>query len=328
MEIGDRVLAAGAPFGLTGSVTVGIISGKGRNGLNRSRSVYEDYVQTDAAINPGNSGGPLVNMEGKVIGINTAIKSRTGGFQGVGLAIASNLAKNIVQQLITGGVVHRGYLGLQVQELTPEVANQLGLRNQIGVVVSRVFDDSPAAKAGLQDGDIVTTVDGKSVKDGRELQRVVGTLPLKKPVDVAVVREGKARTLSVTIEQMPDNFGVIREASGPVRQQERGEEVSVDKVGIEVADLTPELADRYGFKESATGVVITNVESGSLAAQVGLRRGMLLVRVDKKPATSAKAVRQILEQASLEQGVLLQVQSPASLGGGMSYLVLKAETVR
>jgi serine protease Do len=328
MEIGDRVLAAGAPFGLTGSVTAGIVSGKGRNGLNNSRSVYEDYLQTDAAINPGNSGGPLVNLEGKVIGINTAIKSRSGGFQGVGLAIASNLAKNIVQQLIRDGTVQRGYIGLQVAELTSDVANQLGLKEHEGVVVSRVFEGSPADKAGLQDGDVVTTLDGKPVKDGRELQRIVGTLALKKPVDVTVVRDGKPKRLAVTIAQMPDNYGVVREASTTLRPREDNDEVTVDKLGLGIADLTPELASRYGFKESATGVLVTEVEASSVAAQAGLRRGMLLLRVDKKPITSAKALRQSMEKASLDKGLLLFVQYPQNQGGGTAYLVLKAEAVK
>src|SRR5262245_60488254 len=171
MEIGDRVLAVGAPFELQGSVTAGIVSAKGRNGLTPSRAVYEDYLQTDAAINPGNSGGPLVNLAGEVIGINTAIRSRTGGFQGVGIAIASNVAKNIVDQLINNGTVRRGYLGVQVGELKPEVAAQLGVKENVGVVVSRVYEKTPAAKAGIQEGDVILSVAGKEVRDARELQR-------------------------------------------------------------------------------------------------------------------------------------------------------------
>ena len=184
MEIGDRVLAVGAPFGLTGSVTHGIISAKGRNGL--SMNMYEDFLQTDAAINPGNSGGPLVNLEGKVIGINSAIKTRSGGFQGVGLAIASNLAKNVMDQLLKDGVVHRGYLGVQIKDLIDtEVAGRLGLKDgQHGVLVAQVFDKSPAGKAGVQAGDVITAIAGKPIKDGRELQRIVASLPLGKPADV------------------------------------------------------------------------------------------------------------------------------------------------
>src|SRR5262249_25700646 len=158
MEIGDRVLAVGAPFGLMGSVTHGIVSAKGRSGLNVN--MYEDFLQTDAAINPGNSGGPLINLEGKVVGINAAIKSRTGGFQGVGLAIASNLAKTVVPALLKDGVVRRPYLGMQTQDLAPEVFARLGLKEG-GVVVSEVFPGTPSSKAGLQPGDLLTHFGGK-----------------------------------------------------------------------------------------------------------------------------------------------------------------------
>src|SRR5438132_1210806 len=151
MEIGDRVLAVGAPFGLAGSVTAGIVSAKGRDGLSPGRAVYEDYLQTDAAINPGNSGGPLVNMEGKVIGINTAIRTRSGGFQGVGLAITSNVAQNIVDQLTREGVVHRGYLGIGFEPLDPAVAEELHLKDQSGVLVTAVTKNAPAGKAGIKE---------------------------------------------------------------------------------------------------------------------------------------------------------------------------------
>ncbi|HZT82751.1 MAG TPA: trypsin-like peptidase domain-containing protein, partial [Gemmataceae bacterium] len=199
MEIGDRVLAIGAPFGLTGSVTHGIISAKGRS---LHMNMYEDFLQTDAAINPGNSGGPLVNLEGKVIGINAAIKSRSGGFQGIGLAIASNLARNVMRQLEKDGVVHRGYLGVQIKELIDrDLARRLGVGDQGGVLVTQVFDNTPAAKAGVRDGDVITSLGGRPVREGRELQNAVAGLPLGKPVDLTIVREGQPKTLRVTIEE-------------------------------------------------------------------------------------------------------------------------------
>jgi serine protease Do len=208
MEIGDRVLAVGAPFGLAGSVTHGIISGKGRNGLNLN--AYEDFLQTDAAINPGNSGGPLISLDGKVIGINAAIKSKSGGFQGVGLAVASNLCKTVVQALTTDGVVKRGYLGLHVRELSKELAAKL---KQPGVVIGEVFDKSPAAKAGLKVGDVITTFAGKAVPDTKTLQTIVLSLPLKKAVPMTIVRDGKAMTVNVTIEEQPEDYGVPRQQS-------------------------------------------------------------------------------------------------------------------
>jgi serine protease Do len=205
MEIGDRVLAVGAPFGLSGSVTAGIVSGKKRSLHVNS---VEDFLQTDAAINPGNSGGPLVNMDGKVIGITSAIKSRNGGFQGVGLAISSNLVADIVKQLQKDGVVHRGYLGVKVKDVdTEEMALRLGLKQPRGVQITRIFDDSPAARAEMTKGDVIVSLGGKVIKDTAELQSVVAGLPLGKPVVVTIVRDGKSRTVDVVIEEQPPESG-------------------------------------------------------------------------------------------------------------------------
>jgi len=319
MEIGDRVLAVGAPFGLTGTVTHGIVSAKGRNGL--QMNMYEDFIQTDAAINPGNSGGPLVNLEGKVIGINAAIKTRSGGFQGIGLAVASNLARNIVQSLEKEGVVHRGYLGIQITDLAPAVAVRLSVPKDTGVVVSDVFKGSPAANAGIKPGDIITNLGGKVVKEGRELQAIVAGLPLRKPVDVTVLREGKTRVLPVAIEEQPGDFGSAR-APTSRKTPESPTSVDLDKVGMEITDLTPETAEELGYSNNVKGAVITSVDSGSPAAEAGLRKGMLIAKVDQQAVTSAVAVRQALEKANLERGVLLQVQSPH---GGTNFVVLKAE---
>jgi serine protease Do len=319
MEIGDRVLAVGAPFGLTGTVTQGIISAKGRS---LHMNMYEDFLQTDAAINPGNSGGPLVNLEGKVIGINAAIKSRSGGFQGIGLAVASNMARNVMDQLLQNGVVRRGYLGVQIKDvIDPEVAGRLGLKEgESGVLVTRVFEKTPGAKAGLKDGDVIQSLDGKTIKDGHELQTVVASLPLGKPVEVAVLRDGKPQKLSVTIEEQPRDYGTTRV---PLRRapENEADSVEVDKIGVEVSDLTPETAEQLGYPDNTRGVLITKVDSDGLAAAGGLRRGMVIAKVNKKPVTSAKALKEALAAASLDKGVLLQVQSPQ---GGTNYVLLKS----
>jgi len=318
MEIGDRVLAVGAPFGLTGSVTAGIISAKGRS-LNVN--LYEDFLQTDAAINPGNSGGPLVNLEGKVIGINSAIKSRSGGWQGVGMAISSDMARNVMEQLGREGVVHRGFLGVQIKDIdNVELAAKLGLKDTLAVVVTQVFDGGPASKAGLQDGDVIVTLNARSIKNGKDLQTVVAALPLGKPVELAILRDGKNVTLKVTIEEQPKQFGTTRV---PAQRNSKDEPagVKLEKVGVEATDLTPELADSLGFKEKAHGAVITSVDRDGLGAQAGLRRGMLITKVDRKPASSAAKLKEMVEAGSLQQGVLLQVQSPQ---GGTSFLILKA----
>jgi serine protease Do len=192
-------------------------------------------------------------------------------------------------------------------------------------VVGDVFPKSPAAKAGLKDGDIIRTLNGKPVADGRELQRVVGTLPLKKPVEVTVVRDGKTLVIPVTVEEQPDNYGHANRQTDPGRapKSDQTDDIAEDKVGIEVTDLTPELAERFKYKESAKGVVITGVKAGSSAAEAGVSKGMLITKIDKKPVTTATAARELLEKASLQKGVLLQVQYPQD--GGSAYIVLKAE---
>jgi serine protease Do len=329
MEIGDRVLAVGAPFGLAGSVTAGIVSAKGRDGLNPEKVVYEDYLQTDAAINPGNSGGPLVNMEGKVIGINTAIRTRTGGFQGVGLAITSNVARNIVDQLTREGVVHRGYLGIGFEPLEPAVAEELNLKDQQGFVVTHVTKGSPSGKAGIKPLDVIVSVGGKSFKEGRDLQRVVGGLPLNKSVDITVVRDGKTLVIPVTIEEQPADYGVTTlQGRGKSTPKEDDEDVSVDKFGFDIADLTPELAKSFGYKSTMEGVAVTDVHPGSIASEAGLRRGVVIAKINRKAVTSASDVRNMLEKAPSGKGILLQVQVPDRSGGFVShYVVLKPEAV-
>jgi serine protease Do len=237
------------------------------------------------------------------------------------------VAKGIMEQLVRYGVVHRGYLGVSVSELEPEVASRLGLENQTGVVVAKVLTGTPAAKAGIEAGDIITSIGGKSVKDGRDLQHAVGQLVLNKPVEIALIRDGKSKLLTATIEEQPDNYGVTnREPRTPQQPKSDKEEVSVDKVGIEVAELTPELGEKYGYKEDAKGVLITDVQPGSVAAEAGLRKGMLIAKIDRKAVTSADKVRETLDKASLAKGTLLQVEAPPSQGGGTAYIVLKAET--
>jgi serine protease Do len=325
MEIGDRVLAMGAPFGLAGSVSQGIISAKGRFGMTNNRSTYEDYLQTDAAINPGNSGGPLINLEGRVVGIDTAIKSRSGGFQGVGLAISGNLAKSVVSQLMKDGVVHRGYIGVAVRPLTPEVANLMGLKEARGLELVSVSENSPAAKAGLQEGDIITSVAGHVVKDSRELQHLVGNLSLDKSYPVKVYRDGKDLTLSVFVRNAPENYGEDRTilANSPKKEKAESEELSVKSLGIELQDLTSDNAEQFGFPEGKTGVVVAKVDPNSVAAEGGLSRGMILLKVGDKPVTSAAKAREMLQGSSLQKGVLVQVQTKQ---GAKVRVALQAET--
>jgi serine protease Do len=285
--------------------------------------MYEDFIQTDAAINPGNSGGPLVNLEGKVIGIDAAIKSRSGGFQGIGLAVSSNLARNIMDQLLKHGVVHRGYLGVQIKDIENlDLARRLGLQDKNGVLISRVLDDTPGARAGLKDGDVITAINGQPVKNSHDLQSVVLNLAVGKEIELAVVRDGKPQTIKARIEEQPAQFGTARlpDPAAPEREQES---VTLDKAGLEVADLTPALARKLGFRDKVEGVVITRVDRDSLAAQAGLHRGLVITKVDKKAVTSASDLKDRFGKTSLQNGVLLQVQSPET---GTSFVLLKSGT--
>ncbi|HEY1379304.1 MAG TPA: Do family serine endopeptidase [Gemmataceae bacterium] len=314
MEIGDRVLAVGAPFGLTGSVTHGIISAKGRFLGGR----YDDYLQTDAAINPGNSGGPLVNLAGEVVGINSAIKSRSGGFQGVGLAIASNQARSVMQQLQTNGTVKRGYLGIEMaREVAPDVASELGMKDGKGVVVARVVPKSPAAKAGLKPDDVITTLNGQPVADNRALLRTVGSLPIGKSVNVELLREGHPQKLTLTLEEQPKGYG---ERTVPTRRGAvESETVSVEKFGLELADLPADRAEAFGV---TGGAVVAKVDPDSAAAEAGISRGVVITKVDRHDVKSAQAAKQAMEKGDAAKGVLVHVRSA---DGGTAIVLLKAE---
>jgi serine protease Do len=313
LEIGDRVLAVGAPLGLTGSVTSGIISAKGRD---IHLNMYEDFLQTDAAINPGNSGGPLVNLNGEVIGINSAIKSGTGGFQGIGLAISSNLVKNVMDQLQRGGSVHRGYMGVQAQALDAEVAARLGVAGKNGVVISKVMPGTPAAACGLQDGDVLTEIAGQPVKDARHLQQIVAGLTIGKEVDLNIFRDGAAKTLKLKVQEQPEAFGTAADTQEAAPNH-------VGKLGMKVTNLTPEAAKKLGYSEKTEGVVIAAVEPNSVASGAGLRSGMLILKVDQKSVKTAEDAQKALERGSLEKGVLLQLRTPQ---GGTSYVLVKSSS--
>jgi serine protease Do len=321
MEIGDRVLAVGAPFRMRGTVTCGIVSSKGRSmGMN----AYEDFLQTDAAINPGNSGGPLVNLRGEVVGINSAIKSVSGGWQGIGLAVSSNLAKNVMEQLEKTGEVHRGYLGVHIQTLKGgDLAARLGAPKEGGVLVSEVEEKGPGAKAGLKEGDVITTLNGQPVHDGQELRMDIASLAPGKQVEVAIVRDGKPETLKATIEEQPKDFANMerqQESQAPRgRSRNRGTAVTVDKIGVEVSDLTQAQAERLGFRDNA-GALVSKVEENGVASEGGLEKGMLVRKVDRKPVKSAAEFKEAVEKGSLDKGLLLQEESPE---GGMSFLLLK-----
>lgn len=314
-EVGDRVLAIGAPLGMTGSVTSGIVSAKKRD---IHMNAYEDFIQTDAAINPGNSGGPLVNLAGDVIGINSAIKSATGGFQGIGLAISSNLVKSIKEQLCTRGTVQRGYLGVQLSPLEADVAAKLGVTGKEGVAIAKVTPGSPAAKCGLQDGDIVTEIAGQPVKDSRQMQQLVANLPIGKATELVVMRDGARMVLSLTVAEQPTDFG------SPTASPETGR-TNLEKFGMSVTNVTAEAAKEFGFAETPEGVLIADVAPDGIAAAAGLKAGVLVQKVDGGRVKTVAELQKAMEAGSLEKGVLLQVKSPQA---GTAYVLLKGNASR
>ena len=284
IEVGDRVLAMGNPFGIGETVTTGIVSAKGRRaGLGLD---YEDFVQTDAAINPGNSGGALVDVEGRLIGINTAILSRSGGFQGVGLAVPSNLVSQVTDGLVKNGKVVRGYLGVGAQDLTPTLAESLGLDSKRGALVSDVQPDSPAAKAGLRNGDVITAVNGEKITDANRLTFSVGAISPGTKLNLEVVRDGEVKKLTATATERPG-----ANKRGPRGEAETDEVASVDEGvlnGVSVDDIAPQMRSQLNLPARLKGAVITNVEAGSAAAKAGLRPGDVILEINKQPVTSAQ----------------------------------------
>ncbi|HET6676099.1 MAG TPA: Do family serine endopeptidase [Nitrospiraceae bacterium] len=265
VKVGQWVLAVGNPFGLDRTVTLGVVSGIGRENINLSR--YENFIQTDASINPGNSGGPLFNLRGEVIGINTAIINFA---QGIGFAIPSNMAKQVMHQLIAKGRVVRAWLGVGLQPLTVELAKKFGVNEGEGVLVNEVFDKDPAAVAGIKPGDVITKIDGGLVDSPNKLSRLVAALPPGSTVNVEVVRDGRRIKLDVALSERRDN---VVTASLP---QSRSEV----KLGLDVQDLSAALADKFKLSETK-GVLISKVEPGSLAQAEGLREGDLIKEVNR-----------------------------------------------
>ena len=314
VTVGDWVLALGQPFGLEGTVTAGIISAKGR-GL--GIAPRENFLQTDAAINPGNSGGPLVNLRGEVIGINTAISTRNGGYQGVGFAIPVNLAKWVSQQLVEKGKVQRAYLGIVIQPVTQQLAEQFGVKVREGALVTEVPNNTPASKAGLKAGDIIVEFAGKTVHNPQDLQGVVEESKIGTSQPLVVVRDGKRLTLSATPGEQPADYGLARGGRGSLNGAERSR---FDKLGIQAKTLTAPRAKELGVK-AEHGVEITEVPPGSLADQAGLEKGMVIVEANRKPVRSTDDLRNAVEKQSLEKGLLLLVQSER----GSRFVVIRVQ---
>jgi serine protease Do len=302
LQVGEVVLAVGNPYGLNQTVTMGIISALGR--ANVGIADYEDFIQTDAAINPGNSGGALVNVKGDLVGINTAIYTTSGGYQGIGFAIPSNMVKSIMDSLVSKGKVVRGWLGVTIQRVTPELAKQFDLKDDTGALIGDVIEEGPAEKAGLQRGDIILEYDGKKIEEPYVLRNMVANSLPGEQHTVEILREGKTSKVTITIGELPSD-------GQPV---ETDEFQNVMK-GITVQNMTPELAKKLRIPEKIKGVIITDIDENSMAAGI-LAQGDVIQEINRNKVTDTKAYTSMVSKIKKDESVLLLI-----FRGGSSLFV-------
>ena len=304
LEVGEWVVAIGNPFGLSHTVTVGVVSALGRS---IGAGPYDEFIQTDASINPGNSGGPLINIEGDVIGINTAIISgNTGGNVGIGFAIPIDIAKGILKDLRERGTVTRGWLGVMIQKITPDLAKSFGLSQSEGALVGDVIPDGPAAKGGVKRGDVIVMFDGQQVKDMEDLPKIVAATRPNSVVDVEVIRDGSRMTLSVSIELLEDSQETVV--------------AKADPLGLQVQDITEELAQTLKL-ESVEGVLVSDVTAGNAAAEAGIRRGDVISEMNRSIVKDMRDYQNLMASVQKGSSVLFLVKR----GGSTIYIAVKVE---
>ncbi len=311
LKPGDIVLAIGNAYGLSHSVTMGIVSATGR--ANVGIADYEDFIQTDAAINPGNSGGPLVNINGEIVGINTAIFSRSGGYQGIGFAVPSNMARTVFEQLIREGRIKRGWIGINIQELTPELAVKFSYKDQDGVLVNGVYPQSPAERAGIKRGDIIVHYNGRPVKDaGSFRNQVASTFPGKK-VKIKIFRDGRLNDIELIIAEQSHQGYEVPAYLGRLHQRKHA------LSGIDVIELTRDIARQMGFGQDDRGVIVLKIEPGSPADLAGLKRGDLIKEIDRVSIKRIEDFQRITSRIQPGDSVLLFINR----SGREFYTVLK-----
>ncbi len=303
LKVGTWVVAIGSPFGLEQTVTAGIVSAKGRI---IGSGPYDDFIQTDASINPGNSGGPLLNMDGEVVGINTAI---IASGQGIGFAIPINMAKGIIDQLKDKGEVTRGWLGVGIQDLTPELADYYGMKAQKGVLVTQVFEGDPADNAGIKVNDIIMSVDGQKVTTGRELSAMIANTPVGSQTTVDLIRDGKTKKLTVTLAKRDDDEKILATQSR-----------DNDELGIEVTDLDSDIARRFGIEGKENGVLVTDVKDDSLAREADVRPGDIIKEINRTIVKDRKDFGQLIKKNEKSETIQLLVKRRNA-----GYLVVKIE---
>jgi serine protease Do len=308
VQVGDTVLAVGNPFGVGQTVTSGIVSATGRG--NVGIEDYEDFIQTDASINPGNSGGALVDVEGRLIGINTAIFSRSGGNQGIGFAIPSDLARNVMESLVKYGHVTRGYLGVMIQDVTPALAKEFKLKATHGALVGEVVTKGPADKAGLKAGDVVMEFDGKKISDSRHLKLIVAETKPGSTIPVEIMRDGVAKTLDVTVQRLPGTEPLAK--TDTENSHETG---TLNGVGVE--SLNAQIREQFQVPDNISGAVVTEVRPDSAAAEAGLKPGDVIEEINRHPVRNADQAVQLTEKSD-EKQTLLRIWS----NGGSHYVVV------
>lgn len=309
LEVGEWVIAIGNPFGLSQTVTVGVVSAKGRSqvGLNE----YENFIQTDAAINPGNSGGPLLNIKGEVIGINSALFSRSGGYMGIGFAIPIDMAKAIQKQLRNDGKVTRGWLGVGIQDVDENLAESFGLKNALGVLITGVNESSPAEDAGIMEGDVITKVNSDKVRNSAELRNKIAMIAPGDVVKLLVIRDGKKKNIKVNLGQRPDDLNKL----GAIDSGKLDNDF-----GLAFQNLTPEIAEKFGYNV-VSGVVVKNVVPNSPASKAGIKSGMLVEQVNRANIKTVSDIKRALAKAENPKKVLLRL----NWGQGSKYVALVAK---
>ena len=297
LDIGEWVIAVGNPFGLAETVTVGVVSAKGRSGFGIAGDTgYEDFIQTDAAINPGNSGGPLLDLDGKAIGVNTFIFSQSGGYMGIGFAVPINMAKRAKDQLISSGKITHGYLGIRMGDVKEGVAEFFGLKNGGGVIVKEVMEDSPADKAGLKKDDIILKIDDKKVKDTPSLRNTIAFLEPGTRITLVIFRDGKEKKIKVKIGSLEDSKLATKMSK------------TAEGLGLEVKEITAEITKQFGYDEGE-GVIIVDVKDGSPAGRVGIQPGLAILSVNRKAVSTIAEFNEAITETKDSGKFLLEVRN-------------------
>jgi serine protease Do len=320
LQVGDLVLAVGNPFGVGQTVTMGIVSATGRGNF---RIVdYEDFIQTDAAINMGNSGGALVDAEGRLVGINTAIISPTGGSIGLGFAVPINMVRRVMDSIVSEGKVTRGYLGIKfAPEITPGLAKMFGLKDRTGALVDDVMPNSPASKAGLQAGDVITEFNGRKVPDGRQFRLWVSQTAPDSKVTLKILRDGKEQKISPTLGELPTDMAAAPGGRNRAPAQPKSDALD----GVEVADIDQRTRRQMNIPAGVQGALVTSVDPNSTAATAGLKQGDVILEIGKQKVKNSQEAIDLSEKIKSDEQILLRVWSGGPTGGGTRYLVVEPE---